>query len=138
MSLRGPEAIGPSSGRRHGSIGHFKRRLSDKSKHRESCGVALACDILMKRWTLLLVMTLRDEPRRFSELRSSLSGISANMLTTRLRQLEEDGVLKRLRTEGDTRYTLTSWGRELDPALRAFIQWQAASPVGFRSITCRN
>ncbi|QDY68799.1 winged helix-turn-helix transcriptional regulator [Qingshengfaniella alkalisoli] len=78
------------------------------------------------KWTVLIVMMLDIEKRRFSEMKRDISGISQKMLTTTLRGLERDGYV--LRTVYPTvpakvEYELTDLGRDLAQPLRALGQW---------------
>ncbi len=80
------------------------------------------------RWSLLLVETLLDGPRRFSDLSGALPGIAPNILTDRLRRLERDGIV--LATPYSRRpprmeYRLTADGRDLASALRLLADWGA-------------
>lgn len=80
------------------------------------------------RWTLLLVATLLDGPRRFGDLQSELAAIAPNVLTQRLRRLESEGlVLAQPYSERPPRfiYELTGAGRELAGALRMLSDWGA-------------
>jgi DNA-binding HxlR family transcriptional regulator len=61
----------------------------------ESCPVARAMEVLDGKWTVLVIRDLLAGVRRFSQLRSSLSGISPKTLTDRLRLLEEHGLVRR-------------------------------------------
>ena len=78
------------------------------------------------RWTVLLIITLTDGPRRFSELLRTVDGISQKMLTQTLRSLEADGlVLRTVHPEIPPRveYELTELGRSLLEPLGALIDW---------------
>src|SRR2546421_8440922 len=80
------------------------------------------------RWTLLLVATLLDGPRRFGELQEEVEGIAPNVLTQRLRQLERNAlVVARPYSERPPRfvYELSAAGRELAGALRLLAGWGA-------------
>jgi DNA-binding HxlR family transcriptional regulator len=80
------------------------------------------------RWTLLVVEALLDGPRRFNELGELVAGIAPNILSARLRTLEQDGlVLAEPYSERPRRfvYELTDAGRELAGALRLLAQWGA-------------
>jgi DNA-binding HxlR family transcriptional regulator len=88
------------------------------------------------RWTLLIVEALLDDPRRFGELEAAVEGIAPNILTQRLRRLEQDGLtVANPYSERPRRfvYELTAAGRELAGALRLLAQWGArhseAEPV---------
>lgn len=85
------------------------------------------------RWTLLLVHALLDGPKRFGELQQSLPGIAPNVLSQRLKRLEEDGVLVAepySRRPPRLAYELTATGHELAGALRLLAQWGAAQEGG--------
>lgn len=80
------------------------------------------------RWTLLIVATLLEGARRFGELQDELEGIAPNVLSSRLRQLEEQGlVVAEPYCERPPRYVyeLTEPGRALSGALRLLAQWGA-------------
>lgn len=91
----------------------------------DACGIARALDVIGERWALLIVRELIYGPKRFSDLRGSL-GLSPNVLTQRLGELEETGVLERRRAAGAV-YELTPWGRELHPLLVQLGRWGARS-----------
>lgn len=85
-----------------------------------------AAGLVGDRWTLLLVHALLAGPARFSELEQQVDGISPNALTSRLRQLEEDGLV--VATPYQQRpvrhaYGLTDRGRELAGVLRLLAAW---------------
>jgi DNA-binding HxlR family transcriptional regulator len=65
-------------------------------KYHQYCPVARACEILAARWTPLIVRELLFGSRRFNELQQGLPGISRSLLVTRLRHLEDSGVIERL------------------------------------------
>jgi DNA-binding HxlR family transcriptional regulator len=90
--------------------------------------LAAALDHVGDRWSLLVVETLLDGPRRFGEIGSALPGIAPNILTDRLRRLERSGIVRA--TPYSTRpprmaYALTADGRELAGALRLLADWGA-------------
>ncbi len=75
-------------------------------------------------WTTNVVWSLRAGPRRFSELRSDIPPISAKVLTTRLRELEERGLVLRSvkpTSPPSVEYTLTEIGAELVPAIEGIV-----------------
>jgi DNA-binding HxlR family transcriptional regulator len=90
------------------------------------------------RWTLLVVEALLDAPRRFGELSAAVPGIAPNILASRLRKLEQEGLVvsspystRPLRQ----RYALTADGKELAGALAVLASWAArveALPGGAR------
>jgi DNA-binding HxlR family transcriptional regulator len=80
------------------------------------------------RWTLLAIAALLGGPRRFGDLQEELEGIAPNVLTTRLRNLERQGlVLAQPYSDRPPRYVyeLSSSGRELAGALRLLADWGA-------------
>ncbi len=99
--------------------------------YRDACAAAHALELLGERWALLVVRELMPGPRRFSDLRAGLPGISANVLTQRLEWLEEAGVLvhRELPPPSGARvYELTPWGYEAEPIFRVMGRWGARSP----------
>ena len=104
---------------------------------RSPLGEALAA--VGDRWTLLIVEALLDGSLRFGELEAAVEGIAPNILTQRLRRLEQEGlVVAHPYSERPRRfvYELTEGGRELAGALRLLSQWGArhsdAEPVRHR------
>ena len=92
------------------------------------CGVARALETVGERWALLLVRDLLVGPRRFSDLRRGLPRIPTNILSARLRELEDAGVIARVllpRPETGVAYALTPLGQELQPAVLALARWGA-------------
>ncbi|MEV5569328.1 helix-turn-helix domain-containing protein [Spirillospora sp. NPDC052269] len=97
------------------------------------CGVARGLDVVGERWALLVVRDLLLGPKRFGDLLSGLPGVSPNVLSQRLRDLAEHGVVQRYDLGPPARvhlYELTEWGRGLEPVLLALGRWgnDASSP----------
>ena len=88
------------------------------------CAIAKALDLLGDRWALLIVRELLFGSRRYSELQSRLPGIATDMLATRLRELEERGVVRR--DDNGRAYALTDRGLALRPVLEALAVWGLA------------
>ncbi|KAA2214624.1 winged helix-turn-helix transcriptional regulator [Teichococcus oryzae] len=108
-------------------------KLTDRRPnwYRDACAAAHALDLLGERWALLVIRELMFGPRRFGEIRASLPGLSANVLTQRLEGLEAAGVLLRRRLPPPASaqvYELTAWGRESEPIFQALGRWGARSP----------
>ncbi len=100
--------------------------------YEDACAAAHALDLVGERWALLVMRELMLGPKRFSDLRESLPGISANVLTQRLESLEAAGVLMRrkLPPPGAAQvYELTEWGYESEPIFQALGRWAARSPA---------
>jgi DNA-binding HxlR family transcriptional regulator/putative sterol carrier protein len=96
--------------------------------YQQYCGLARALDVAGDRWTLLIVRELLLGPRRFTDLLDGLPGISRNLLTERLRDLERDGVLVRQELPPPAArqvYELTDDGRDLADALVPLVAWGA-------------
>ncbi len=98
----------------------------------DACGTAHALDLIGERWALLVMRELMLGPRRFGDLRHSLPGISANVLTQRLEGLEETGIVRRRRLPPPAAvqvYELTEWGLEAEPIILALGTWAIRSPL---------
>ncbi len=96
--------------------------------YEQYCALARALDVVGNRWTLLIVRELRPGPRRFTDLLEGLPGVSRNLLTERLRDLERDGVVARRKLPAPAArlvYALTPDGRDLADAMVALIRWGA-------------
>src|SRR3954451_11502320 len=94
--------------------------------HDDGCGIAHASDLLGQRWALLVVRELLLGPKRFTDLRKGISGVSPNVLGQRLRELEGAGIVRRRRLPPPVAgqvYELTDWGRELEAAVLALGRW---------------
>lgn len=97
----------------------------------DACGTALALELVGERWSLLIVRELMYGGRRFSELKASLPGISANILTQRLEGLEGSGILVRRKLPPPASvqiYELTPWGYESETAIQQLGRWAVRSP----------
>lgn len=97
----------------------------------DACGTAHALELVGERWSLLIMRELMLGPRRFGDLRASLPGLSANILTQRLDGLERAGILRRQRLPPPASvqvYELTEWGLEAEPIIRDLGRWAARSP----------
>jgi len=92
----------------------------------QHCPLACALDLLGERWTLLVVRELFGGARRYGDLQRGLPGIGTDLLTERLRKLEEAGVVGRRTLPAPasaTVYELTERGRELEPAVLALARF---------------
>ena len=81
---------------------------------------------------MLVLRELAYGPRRFSELRADLPGISANVLTQRLAELEERGIVRKTRLAPPASvqvYEATPWGLEVEPVIARLGKWAARSPL---------
>jgi DNA-binding HxlR family transcriptional regulator len=93
------------------------------------CPVARTLDIIGERWSVLILRDLfLNGASRFQDFENSLSGISPNTLSARLKRLEESGVIERRFYEEHpprAEYVLTAKGRELGPVMKALRAWGA-------------
>jgi DNA-binding HxlR family transcriptional regulator len=97
----------------------------------DACGTAHALELVGERWSLLIMRELMFGPRRFSELKRSLPGLSANVLTQRLDGLDAAGLLTRRTLPPPANvgvYELTPWGYEAEAVIGALGRWAARSP----------
>ncbi|MFJ9124436.1 winged helix-turn-helix transcriptional regulator [Streptomyces sp. NPDC102340] len=92
------------------------------------CAAARALDVVGDRWTLLIVRELLAGARRYTDLHADLPGVSTDMLATRLKGMERDGIAVRRRLPPPASvyvYELTPRGRQLLPVLQALGEWGA-------------
>ncbi|MCH0543108.1 helix-turn-helix transcriptional regulator [Streptomyces sp. MUM 203J] len=93
------------------------------------CAAARALDAVGDRWTLLIVRELLAGPRRYTDLHADLPGVSTDMLASRLKDMEREGLATRRRLPPPSSayvYELTRRGRDLLPVLRELARWGAA------------
>ncbi len=94
------------------------------------CPVAHSLDLVGERWALLVVRELLNGPKRYTDLLDGLSGIGTNILASRLRDLEEAGVVRRTKLPPPAAsivYELTEYGLELQEVVYALGRWGARS-----------
>src|SRR5206468_4321926 len=93
--------------------------------------MAHALELLGERWAMLVLRELAYGPRRFSELKADLQGISANVLTQRLTDLESRGLVRKIKLPPPASvqvYEATEWGLEAVPVIASLGRWAARSP----------
>jgi DNA-binding HxlR family transcriptional regulator len=98
----------------------------------DRCGIARALDLVGERWALLVVRELLLGPKRFTDLRAGLPNIGPDVLSQRLRELEDSGILERRRLAPPAAaqvYELTAWGHELEPIVLGLGRWGSRAPV---------
>jgi DNA-binding HxlR family transcriptional regulator len=89
----------------------------------EFCPISLAAEIFAQRWTPLIVRELLSGSTRFNDLRRGMPAISPSMLSRRLAELVQAGVVERFETDSGTQYTLTRAGEELRPVVEQLGVW---------------
>ena len=104
---------------------------ASKRRYDDACGTAHALELVGERWALLIVRELMLGPKRFSDLRADLPGLSANVLTQRLEGLEASGIVARRRLPPPAPaqvYELTPWGLEAETFIKSMGRWATRSP----------
>ena len=107
-----------------------ERSVEPKRSYDDACGTAHALELIGERWSLLVLRELMLGPRRFSALKADLPGISANVLSQRLDELEARGLVRKLRLPPPASvqvYQATEWGLEAEPIVQALGRWAARS-----------
>jgi len=102
-----------------------------KRGYDDPCGIARGLDIVGTRWALLVVRELMLGPKRFGDLLGGLTGMSAETLAQRLRQLEDGGVVVKTTLPPPASaqvYGLTDWGYDLQPVVVALGRWGSRAP----------
>jgi DNA-binding HxlR family transcriptional regulator len=106
--------------------------MATKRSYRDACRFAYALDLVGERWALLIVRELLLGPKRFTDLRAGLPHVSTNILAERLRELEQNAIVRRRKLPppyGSSVYELTEWGHELEPIVTQLGAWGARSPI---------
>jgi DNA-binding HxlR family transcriptional regulator len=106
------------------------KKTAEKRWYDDACGTALALEFIGERWSMLVIRELMFGPRRFSEIKANLPGISANVLTQRLEGLEGHGILVRRKLPPPASvqvYELTAWGYETEPIFQEMGRWATRS-----------
>ena len=97
-----------------------------QSSYGQYCPITKALDVIGERWSLLIVRDMIVGTSRFNDLARGLPGLSRSLLSKRLRQLENAGVV----TRSGSRYLLTESGRALEPIVMGVAQWGATWVFG--------
>jgi DNA-binding HxlR family transcriptional regulator len=103
-----------------------------KRAYQDGCATAHALDIIGDRWAMPIMRELLLGPKRFTDLRAALPGISANVLTQRLEELEVQSILVRRRLPPPAAsqiYELTEWGLESEILFNVLGRWACRSPT---------
>ncbi|MDQ1673964.1 MAG: hypothetical protein QOC98_2526 [Frankiaceae bacterium] len=98
----------------------------------DSCGVAHALELIGERWALLVVRELMLGAKRFGDIMDGLPGISPNVLSHRLDELERAGLVTRHKLPKPAAvwvYDLTPWARDLEPIMQTLGRWAARDPA---------
>jgi DNA-binding HxlR family transcriptional regulator len=106
--------------------------MASKRTYGDACGIARALDIIGERWALLVVRELLVGPKRFTDIRDGLPGLSPDVLSQRLRDLEKAGLVRRRKLPppaGSKVYEITDRGAELETVLQSIGTWGARLPM---------
>jgi DNA-binding HxlR family transcriptional regulator len=96
--------------------------------YKQYCGLARALELVGERWALLIIRDLSVRPRRYTDLLEGLPGIPTNVLSSRLKELEQSGIVERRVAPAPQRgilYALTPAGQALEPAILTLGRWGA-------------
>jgi DNA-binding HxlR family transcriptional regulator len=105
--------------------------MATVARYDDPCGIARAMGVIGDRWAVLVIRELMFGPRRFAHIRAGLPGISPNVLSQRLRDLQQSGVVQQVEHEsfGVTVYDLTDRGRSLQPVLIELGRWGSREQI---------
>jgi DNA-binding HxlR family transcriptional regulator len=104
--------------------------MAGRRRYGQYCGLARALELVGERWALLIIRDLLVGPRRFTNLRQGLPRIPTNVLSERLKELEQAGVVRRRvlpRPAASVVYELTEYGAELEDVVMRLGLWGAQS-----------
>jgi DNA-binding HxlR family transcriptional regulator len=97
------------------------------SSNASRCQVGSALDIMIGKWKATILLNLLfDGTKRFSELKAAIPDVTPKMLTSHLRELEEQDIVQRFvyaQVPPKVEYSLTEYGRTLAPILEALHTW---------------
>ena len=112
------------------------KKLPRSTARRSNCAIATALDVFGDKWTLLLVRDIGIFGRhRYKELQQSKESIPSNILASRLKYLQETGLIRKIPYQSNPPrydYHLTEAGEELLPIARAMAHWSANHVTGIR------
>lgn len=91
--------------------------------YNQECVLAYALDLLGERWTLLILRELFLGPRRFGDLHAALPGLGTNLLSKRLKELEDSGLIAGPGGETRSAYRLSEAGEALRPSIHELMLW---------------
>lgn len=110
----------------HKSVSSDQKVTKGNATPRSGCAVESALAVIGGRWKGVVLYWLLEGKLRFGEIRRAIPNCSARVLTLTLRELEEDGLLKRTVhavVPPHVDYELTAFGRSLEPVLRGLREW---------------
>jgi DNA-binding HxlR family transcriptional regulator len=102
--------------------------MTRRNSSQPVCPAEITLRVIGGGWKLLILWHLFQGPKRFSELRRGITGITQKMLTQQLREMERDGIVNRkvyAQVPPKVEYSLTAMGRSLRPITDAMCEWGA-------------
>ena len=113
--------------RTHPDVRHPPESAGDYTPATAARGVERAVKLVEGRWKLVILFHLfGGKVLRFSDLERAIPAVSQKMLTQQLRQMEKDGLVRRIvhpQVPPKVEYCLTAWGQDLCPALDSLLKW---------------
>jgi DNA-binding HxlR family transcriptional regulator len=106
--------------------------MATARSYNEACGIPRALDRIGERWAVMVVRELVLGPKRFTDIKNALPHASPNVLTQRLKELEQSGVVRKRKLPPPASvqvYELTEWGLQLDRVLLELGRWGARAPM---------
>jgi DNA-binding HxlR family transcriptional regulator len=100
--------------------------MKEQTKNSTRCPITEVAKLLSDTWTMLIIHSLMDGPKRFCELESNLDHISTRTLTNKLKQLTERGLIKK---DGGGEYMATEKGKGIRIIERAMVKYDERFPV---------
>lgn len=100
--------------------------MSEKIKELPACPVETTLTLIGNKWKVLIIRDLLTGTKRFGELKKSIGSVSQKVLTSQLRDMEEDGLIHRevyAEVPPRVEYSLTELGWSLQPILDAMVSW---------------
>ena len=107
------------------------KKSDSRREFDDACGIAHALELIGERWGLLVMRELMFGPRRFSDLKAALPGITPSVLTQRLSEFEDRGLVRKVRLPPPASvqaYEATDWGLEVKGMLESLGKWAVRSP----------
>lgn len=97
-----------------------------KKENMPECPVATTVGLIGSKWKLLILRDLLTGPKRYNELRKSLTGISQKVLTSSLKSMVEDGLVTKIsypEVPPRVEYSLSLLGESMKPVIQVMEQW---------------
>ena len=110
--------------------------MTTRRTYGDDCAAAHALDLVGERWALLVIRELLLGPKRYADLKKGLPNASLNVISERLRELEQTGVIRRDKLPPPASaqvYELTDWGRDLEDTVLSLGLDSLAKPVPRKS-----